>query len=131
MKLSNYVVGQREKGPFLKLSLHVPLSNSFSFSTQERRRVFRWWCAFTFLLILVSTTIFVALTVVWRGEDISTTLAYFIMFPGHLLYRFVTLYFCLKYTRADFSSFVLWFQYFFWDVCMLSYGLALFMRGKL
>ncbi|CAL8102251.1 unnamed protein product [Orchesella dallaii] len=73
----------------------------------EKRRLFRWWCAVTFALILVSTSIFIILTVLWRGEDISVTLVYFLMFPGHLLYRFLTLYFCLRYTRVDFSSFVL------------------------
>ncbi|ODN04187.1 hypothetical protein Ocin01_02517 [Orchesella cincta] len=73
----------------------------------EKRRLFRYWCALTFALILVSTSIFIILTVLWRGEDISVTLVYFLMFPGHLLYRFLTLYFCLRYTRVDFSSFVL------------------------
>lgn len=82
--------------------------------SQERRRLFRWWCAFTFTMILVSAFIFIVLTVQWRGEDISITIAYFIMFPGHLLFRFVTLYFALKFTRVELYNLFVWM---FWLLC--------------
>jgi hypothetical protein len=94
----------RETVEFL---LRSPIHFEIHLIKQNKKEAFRLWCGFSFLLVLVSTTIFVILTVSWRGEDLYLTLAYFIAFPGHLLYRCVVLFFCLRFTRMDFTSMVL------------------------
>lgn len=72
--------------------------------TKNRTNFVRLWSIGAAIQILTSTALFVILVVQWRGEYIVEELSVLIMFPVHLLFRCLVLYFCLRFTSFNFST---------------------------